>query len=93
MPADQCGSQSAGAPAPLLIDDPEARRMLGGLCAKTPQLLPPRDAARAMSISERTLFTLTKRGDLPAVRIGRSVRYDPADLQRFIDQAKTRGEA
>lgn len=53
-------------------------------------LLPTREAARALSVSERTLFTLTQRGDIPAVRIGRSVRYDPADLHRFIEQAKNR---
>ncbi|HEX8912801.1 MAG TPA: helix-turn-helix domain-containing protein [Humisphaera sp.] len=56
-----------------------------------PFLLPPPDAARALGVSERTLFSLTKRGDLPAVRIGRSVRYDPADLRVFVERAKGRG--
>lgn len=59
--------------------------------AHVPTLLPPPDAARAMSVSERTLFTLTKRGDIPAVRIGRAVRYDAADLRAFVERAKGRG--
>lgn len=48
-------------------------------------LLTAREAAKALAVSERTLFNLTKAGRLPAVRIGTSVRYRPADLQSFID--------
>ncbi len=51
-------------------------------------LLRPRDAAAALSISERALWTLTASGKLPAVRIGRAKRYDPTDLQRFIESQK-----
>jgi len=53
-------------------------------------LLMGREAAKILSISERTLFTLTKAGEIPAVRIGRSVRYDPADLRIWIESAKRR---
>ena len=55
-----------------------------------PMLLMGREAAKILSISERTLFTLTKAGEIPAVRIGRSVRYDPADLRIWIESAKRR---
>jgi excisionase family DNA binding protein len=49
-------------------------------------LLTPQEAAKALSISERLLWTLTKRGTIRAVRCGkRAVRYAPADLQAFID--------
>jgi excisionase family DNA binding protein len=51
-------------------------------------LLTARQAAAALSVSERTLWTLTQRGDLPAVRIGRSVRYDPGDLRAWIERQK-----
>ena len=48
--------------------------------------VPPREAARLMSISERTLWSLTSpRGPIPAVRLGRSVRYDVAALRRWLD--------
>ena len=47
--------------------------------------VPPREAARLLSISERTLWGLTApRGPIPAVRLGRSVRYDVAALRRWL---------
>ena len=53
-----------------------------------PMLLTVRQAAKVLSVSERTLFTLTQDGQIRAVRFGRSVRYDPADLRRWIESAK-----
>ena len=55
-----------------------------------PKLLKPKEAAAVLAISERTLWTLTDDGVIPSVRIGRSVRYDVADLRRWIGQQKTR---
>ncbi len=43
-------------------------------------LIDTREAARRLCISTRTLWSLTHRGDLPAVRIGRRVMYRPATL-------------
>lgn len=54
----------------------------------TVQLLPPKEAAKALSICERTLYALGKSGEIPVVRIGRSVRYDVADLRAFIERTK-----
>lgn len=51
-------------------------------------LLSARDAARQLAISEKTLWTLTKAGRVPAIRIGRAVRYARADLLAFIEQAR-----
>jgi predicted DNA-binding transcriptional regulator AlpA len=52
-------------------------------------LLDARAAAEALSISARSLWSLTQpRGPIPSVRIGRSVRYDPRDLREFIDARK-----
>lgn len=53
-----------------------------------PLLLTARDTARMLAISERSLYSLTKAGALPAVRIGRSVRYDPGDIRAWIESAK-----
>jgi excisionase family DNA binding protein len=55
--------------------------------APTPQrLLRPREAAAVLSVSERTLWSLTwPRGPIRPVRVGRAVRYSVADLQRWID--------
>lgn len=50
-----------------------------------PLLLTPNEAARALSISPRALWSLTApRGPIPAVYLGRSVRYSPESLQRWI---------
>lgn len=51
-----------------------------------PLLLTARDAARLLSVSEKTLHRLTApRGPIPCVRIGpRGVRYTPAALERWI---------
>ena len=42
-------------------------------------------AARELCISPRTLWSLTKAGDIPPVRIGSRVLYKPDDLRAFID--------
>lgn len=52
-------------------------------------LLTVRETCAAMSVCAKTLYTLTApRGSLPAVRIGKAVRYDLRDIQAFIDGAK-----
>ncbi len=51
-------------------------------------LIDVRTAARALSISERLLWSLTNDGTIPHVRLNRRVLYSPADLQRWIDQQK-----
>lgn len=52
-------------------------------------LLTCREAAETLAISQRTLFTLTKTGQLAAVRIGRGVRYAMSDLEKFIASQRT----
>lgn len=54
-------------------------------------LLNTRDTAKALSISERTLWNLTKSEVLPHLHIGRRVLYDPCDLQIWIDSQKKGG--
>jgi len=52
-------------------------------------LLRAKDAAQALSISERKLWSLTQSRDIPSVRIGRSVRYDIRDLREWIEYKKS----
>jgi len=51
--------------------------------------LSPRACARALSISERLLWSKTNCGEIPCVRIGKRVLY-PTDLLRqwLAEQAK-----
>ena len=49
-------------------------------------LLTPREAAAILRVSKETLnvWRCTRRYPLPFVKIGRSVRYRQADIERFI---------
>lgn len=56
-------------------------------CWIAPLLLSAREAARALSVSERHLWGLTQpRGDVPAVRIGGRVLYSPDSLREWIQK-------
>jgi excisionase family DNA binding protein len=48
-------------------------------------LMDVRAAARALSVSPRTVQNLAARGELPTVKIGKLTRYAVDDLQRLID--------
>ena len=58
--------------------------------APPPLLLRAEQAAKALAISPRLLWTLTNDGTIPCVRIGRTVRYDPNDLTAWIKRQKQR---
>jgi excisionase family DNA binding protein len=49
-------------------------------------LLTQKAAAERLCISERLLWKLTAKGAIPAVRLGRSVRYCPGALARIIEK-------
>ena len=53
------------------------------------RLLTYKQAGGLLGVTERTIWTFVDRGELPAVRFGRSVRIDPADLRAYIDRCKT----
>jgi excisionase family DNA binding protein len=54
-----------------------------------PLALRPRQAAAALNISARTLWTLTRRGEVPCVRVGRAVLYGVDDLRRWLAKQAT----
>jgi excisionase family DNA binding protein len=55
---------------------------------QSPLALRPREAAKALGISPRHLWQLTKDGQIPCVRVGsgkrRTVLYPVADLQTWL---------
>mgnify|MGYP001582181443 CR=1 FL=1 len=51
-------------------------------------LLTSVQAAKALTISARTLWQLTQDGKIRCVRINRLVRYDPQDLLVYIERQK-----
>jgi predicted site-specific integrase-resolvase len=66
----------------------------------SPLALRPRDAAKALGISPRLLWQLTKDGRVPCVRLGngkrKTILYPLADLERWLNrqtaEATTEGE-
>lgn len=52
------------------------------------RLLTQQEAAERLAVCQRTIWLMTKRGELPVVRIGRAARYDLADVDAFIARRK-----
>lgn len=48
------------------------------------RLITPRETAKMLSVSERTLFSWSRKGILPCVRVGRIVRYDLQDVENCV---------
>lgn len=53
----------------------------------------PAQAALALQVSERTLYTWTRDGLVPAVRVGRTVRYFPESIRKRLEQLQESEEA
>lgn len=49
------------------------------------RLLKPKEAAEILQLSQVQIYRLVRQGELPAVIIGRSVRFRPGQLDDFID--------
>lgn len=57
--------------------------------APAPLAVRSREAARLISLSERSLWSLTSpRGPIRAVRAGRSVLYPVDELRRYLSESQ-----
>jgi len=56
-------------------------------------LVDARTAAQMLSVSQRTLYSLTTpRGEIPVIKLaGRSLRYAVDDLRAFVDSRREGG--
>jgi predicted site-specific integrase-resolvase len=54
--------------------------------------LRPRDAAAAISVSQKTLERLTKAGEIQSVLVGRCRLYELSVLENFLKSRRTAGE-
>ena len=52
------------------------------------RLLKAKEAIEVLNISARKFWELTNTGQIPPVRFGRAVRFEPADLKAFTDRHK-----
>lgn len=51
-------------------------------------LLSAKETAKRLAISERSLWSLTNAKQIPHLRIGRTLRFDPRDLDAWIERRK-----
>jgi excisionase family DNA binding protein len=77
--------------AALLLDGRDSKRTASDGSGSTPLLLTPTQAAQALAISPRKLWSMTTGGELPHVRMGRCVRYPLDDLRRWIEAQQEGG--
>jgi excisionase family DNA binding protein len=52
-------------------------------------LLRPAEIQELLGISRAAAYQLLQRGEIASVRIGRSVRVTPADLEAFIQRSRS----
>ncbi|MEW6249648.1 MAG: helix-turn-helix domain-containing protein [Planctomycetota bacterium] len=51
----------------------------------------PKEAAKALGIGPRLLWTMTNRGEIPHVRLGRAVLYPVDALRRWLVEQVAKG--
>lgn len=52
---------------------------------KTDQFYTVKALAEKLSVVPLTIYRLVDQGKLPAVRIGRTIRFKPADIDAFLE--------
>jgi excisionase family DNA binding protein len=56
------------------------------------RLLTAAEVADTMRVSNMTVYRLIKSGQLPALRVGKSYRLRPADVDRFLADRAVRAD-
>jgi excisionase family DNA binding protein len=56
------------------------------------ELLDRRQAAGRLKFSTRKLYNETKEGRIPHVRLGRLIRFIPADLDAYVESHRIGGQ-
>ena len=53
------------------------------------QLLTPDELAEMLQIARKTVVVMAREERIPSIRIGRIVRFDPAEIDRWIDSQRS----
>ncbi|MBW7905312.1 MAG: helix-turn-helix domain-containing protein [Phycisphaerae bacterium] len=53
--------------------------------------LRPKDAAKALGVGERLLWSMTNRGEIPHIKLGKCVLYPVAELERWLSEQAAGG--
>lgn len=73
-----------------------ARRQEPILSARTDPATPclalrPKEAAKALGIGERLLWSMTNQGLIPHLRLGKAIVYPVAELERWLAERAAKG--
>lgn len=83
-PPERRARPARGEPGGASRGCPAGRQDHESLAPTTGGLQNTAEASRFLGVSQRKLWSLYTGGDLPFVRIGKSIRFDPADLRDFV---------
>jgi excisionase family DNA binding protein len=50
-----------------------------------------REVARALKVSRSWVYAKAERGELPSLRVGGLLRFDPSEIRRFVTSSPTGG--
>jgi excisionase family DNA binding protein len=50
-----------------------------------------REVARALKVSRSWVYAKAERGELPSLRVGGLLRFDPSEIRRFATSSPTGG--
>jgi len=53
------------------------------------QVMTPQEISEYLRVGIRTVYNWIKRGELPAIRLGKTYRIERTDFDRFLRQRKT----
>jgi excisionase family DNA binding protein len=56
-----------------------------------PQLLTARDVARLLNVHPGSVYRWAEQGVLPAVKVGRVVRFHPEEVRKLLERSSTHG--
>jgi putative molybdopterin biosynthesis protein len=54
-----------------------------------PEFMTQKELAEILRLSPLTVYRLTKRGEIKAFKVGRSLRYARADIEAYINGRRT----
>ena len=60
--------------------------------APTKLLMSAEEAARALGIGRTRMFELIRSGEVPSIKLGRSRRIRPEDLEQYVERLATEEE-
>ena len=49
-------------------------------------LMTPDEVADVLRVARKTVVTMAREGRIPHIRMGRLYRFDPAEINRWLDQ-------